>query len=188
MNFHQSDVLLQDLSNSFHRWLNLFVLILPEFLNNSWWCFSSSFSEIWRLKKSFTSISYPFSQRFVVLVQGHPLIIVLIAKILFLPPESIISDLFILSFQSSFSNLTGASFKWSLISHDPFVLMYLDYLKYCHSFHNSYPVIHPFTSLFFNSYGGSFKILLPLFLYQFIRYVILPGDHRRHSQVVLYLF
>ena len=31
---------------------------------------------IWRPKKSFTSISYPFSQRFVVLVRGHPLIIV----------------------------------------------------------------------------------------------------------------
>ena len=44
MNYHQSNVLLQDLSNSFHRWLNLFVLILPECLNNSWWCFSSSFS------------------------------------------------------------------------------------------------------------------------------------------------
>lgn len=44
MNYHQSNVFLQDLSNSFHRWLNLFVLILPECLNNSWWCFSLSFS------------------------------------------------------------------------------------------------------------------------------------------------
>ena len=44
MSYHQSNVFLQVLSNSFHRWLNLFVLVLPECLNNSWWCFSSSFS------------------------------------------------------------------------------------------------------------------------------------------------
>ena len=44
MNYHQSNVFLQDLSNSFHHWLNLFLLILPECLNNSWWCLSSSFS------------------------------------------------------------------------------------------------------------------------------------------------
>ena len=35
--------------------------------------------------------------------------------------------------------------------------MYLVCLKYLRSFHNSYPVIHPFTSFVFNSYGGSFK-------------------------------
>ena len=45
MIYHQSNAFLQDLSNSFHRWLNLFVLILPECLNNSWWCFSSSFED-----------------------------------------------------------------------------------------------------------------------------------------------
>ena len=33
---------------------------------------------VWRPNKNFTSISYPFSQRFVVLVRGHPLLIVLI--------------------------------------------------------------------------------------------------------------
>ena len=43
MIYHQSNVFLQDLSNSFHRWLNLSNFFIPECLNNSWWCFSSSF-------------------------------------------------------------------------------------------------------------------------------------------------
>ena len=104
MNYHQSNAFHQDLSNSFHRWFNLFILILPECLNKFMVVFLIIILCIWRPKKSFTSISYPFSQRFVVLVQGHPLIIVLIMKILFLPPEPIISeDLFILSLQLSFS-------------------------------------------------------------------------------------
>ena len=34
MNYHQSNAFHQDLSNSFRRWLNLFVLILPECRRN----------------------------------------------------------------------------------------------------------------------------------------------------------
>ena len=74
---------LQDLLNSLHRWLNLFVWILPECLNNSWWCFSSSFLDIedrWRL---FLHI-YPLSQRFVILACCHPLIIICDCEIFFL--------------------------------------------------------------------------------------------------------
>ena len=53
----------------------------------------------------------PFSSRFVVLAQGHLFIIVLILRIPFTYLESIYSGLFILSFQLSFSNHTGASFN-----------------------------------------------------------------------------
>ena len=36
----------RSISNSFHLWFNpSSFFILPEYLNNSWWCFSSSFSD-----------------------------------------------------------------------------------------------------------------------------------------------
>ena len=64
-----------------------------------------------------------FSSRFMVLACCHPLIIIFDCENLFHPsrviqessqfdyPESINSDLFILSLQLSFSDLTGALFK-----------------------------------------------------------------------------
>ena len=43
--FHQSDVFQDLFQIIFHCWLNLFgFFILPEYLNNSWWCFFLSFS------------------------------------------------------------------------------------------------------------------------------------------------
>ena len=91
-----------------------FLIFIPECLNNSWWCFSSSFSGFEERRRLFLHI-YPFSLRFVILACCHPLIIVFDCEISFLlsgaiqesfqfdHPESIISDLFILSFQLSFS-------------------------------------------------------------------------------------
>ena len=52
-------------------------------------------------------------------------------------PEFINSGLFILSFQYHSLNLTGVSFKWSLIGSCSLRLMYLNTLKYLHSFCNS---------------------------------------------------
>ena len=43
MNYHQSNAFLQDRLNSFQRWLNLFHFYILECINNSRWCFSSSF-------------------------------------------------------------------------------------------------------------------------------------------------
>ena len=104
MIYHQSNVFLQDLPNSFHHWFNFSILLYSGVSQQFMVVFLVVFLIIWRPKKSFTSISYPFSQRFMVLAQGHLLIIVLIAKILFLPLEPIISEeLFILSLQLSFS-------------------------------------------------------------------------------------
>ena len=128
MNYHQSNVFLQDLSNSFHRWLNLFVLILLECLNNSWWCFSSSFSDF-EDRRRFSLNLAPFSSRFMVLACCHPLIIIFDCENLFHPsgyiqgyfqfdyPEPIISeDLFILSFQLSFPKSHRCIIQYSLIS------------------------------------------------------------------------
>ena len=89
----------------------------------------------------------------------------------FIPMKAIISGLFILSFQLSFSNLTGASFKYPLISSWSLcftcILILLEYLL-----------------SFFNSYGGPVKIPLPMFSYQFIRcFQIPPVDPSRPSQV-----
>ena len=72
MNYHQSNVFLQDLSNCFHRWLNLFVLILPECLNNSWWC-SRRHSRILKTEEEFLFNLALFSSRFMVLACCHPL-------------------------------------------------------------------------------------------------------------------
>ena len=71
-----------------------------------------------------------------VLVCCHPLIIGFDCEISFHPsgaiqesfqfdfPEAIFSNIIHCSSQFFSSNLTGASFKYSLISRDPFVLMY----------------------------------------------------------------
>ena len=100
-----------------------------------------------------------------------------IVRILFLPIRSISWVVFISwsskghhfrnflrsKFSVSFSNYSklmslrsspyspGASFKWSLISRDLFILMYLNPLKYLHSFSNSsrwiVPLLHSFSIL-----------------------------------------
>ena len=44
MNYHQSNVFLQGLSNSFIVGSSFLLSIVPECLNNLWWCFLSSFS------------------------------------------------------------------------------------------------------------------------------------------------
>ena len=90
-------------------------LFIPECLNNSRWCFLSSFSTF-EDRRRVSLQSYPFSRRFIMLAYCHPLIIVLIVSILFTYPEHfmscfpfltpkpiILEDLFILSFQPSFS-------------------------------------------------------------------------------------
>ena len=104
---HQSYVFLQDLSNSFHRWPNLFHSSFRS-ASTILGGVSRRNSQIWKAEEDFLSILLHSLQRFVVLVQGHPVIIVLIVRIPFTYLESINSDLFILSFQLSFSNLTGA--------------------------------------------------------------------------------
>ena len=90
------------------------LLILPECPNNSWWCFSSSFSDL-KTEEDFSLNLAPFSSRFMVLACCHPLINVFDCEISFRPsgaiqesfqfdsPKVIISGLFILSFQFSFS-------------------------------------------------------------------------------------
>ena len=94
---------------------SIFSLILPECLYNYWWCFSSS--QIPRPKRvSFKSCP----------ILCHPLIIVceysfhpsgaIQESFQFVSPEPIILDLFIPAFSSRSPNLTGASFKFSLIS------------------------------------------------------------------------
>ena len=90
MNWHQSNVFLQDFPNSFHCWLNLSILhsgVPQQFMV----VFLIVILNIWRPKKSFTSISYPFSQRFMVLIRDHPLIIVLIVRIIFTHPKHFLS-------------------------------------------------------------------------------------------------
>ena len=104
-----------------------FPILIPEYLNNSWWCFSSSFSD-WKTEEDFSLNLAPFSSRFVVLVQGHPLIIVFDCQNSF-HPSGVIQSIFSLILRSPSShnysfpafsyrspNLTGASINYPLIS------------------------------------------------------------------------
>ena len=114
MNYHQSCVFLQDLSNSFHCWFNLSISSfrgVSTILDGV----SRCHSRILKTKEEFSSKSYLFSQRFVILACCHPLIIVFDCEnsfhlsgaiqdsFQFDSPKTIISGLLILSFQISFS-------------------------------------------------------------------------------------
>ena len=114
MNFHQSDLFQDQFQIIFHCWLNLFACHSSGVSQQFLWCFLSSVED-WR--RVFSSKSWPFSWRFVILTWCHPLIIVSNRAILFIPirsiselfsfldhPKAIFSeDFFVLSFQLSFS-------------------------------------------------------------------------------------
>ena len=186
-------------SNSFHLWLNLFLLILPECLNNSWWCFSSSFSnfEDWRrvplkslpvLPKMRSSSLMPSSHNCFRLWEFFSPIwsISWVVSISFLRRPSCHNSSFsTCSYRSP--NLTGASFKCSLISSRSLRLMFLNSLKYLHSFSNSYRWFTPLLR--------SFSILTVVHSrFLFLRYhinsfvvSILPVVRWRPSKFALYL-
>ena len=92
-----------------------FLIFIPEYLKNSWWCFSSSFSTLDDWRRVFPLNLAPFSSRFMILACCHPLIIVFDCENSFHPsraiqdsfqfdsPEPIISEVFIPAFSSHFS-------------------------------------------------------------------------------------
>ena len=136
---------------------------------------------IWRPKKSFSSKSYPFSQRCVVQACCHPLIIVFDCENSFHPsraiqeslqfdsPEPIFSELFIPAFSSRSPNLTGASFKFTLVSS--WSLCYL-VSKFPSSIFIRFPILPGelcVCYVHFQFLRGSFKISLPSLSYHFIR-------------------
>ena len=83
--------------------------------------------------------------------------------------ELIISELFILSFQLSFLNSSGASSKYPLISSRS-LRSHVSKPSQVSSFIlQFFPVNCAFAAFILNSYGGSFKIPLPLLPYHFIR-------------------
>ena len=115
MNYHQSYSFSKIFQIIFIVVSTFIFFIIPEYLNNSWWCFSSSFLDL-KTEEEFSSKSYLFSQRFVMLAWCHPLIIVFNCENSFHPsgairesfqfdsPKAIISeDLFVLNIQLSFS-------------------------------------------------------------------------------------
>ena len=196
MIYHQSNVFLQDLSNSFHRWFNLsnFHSGVPQ---HSWWCFSSSFSDFEDrrrvplkslpvLPKMHSSSLMPSSHNCFQLWE-------------FFSPIRSISWVVSISFlrrpschNSSFSacsylspNLTGESFKyplissWSLRSH---VSKSLQVSSFVFKF---FPVNCAFAMFIFNSYGGSFKISLHSSSYQFIHSFVVSKSHRWFHQYLL---
>ena len=134
-----------------------------------------------KIEEEFLLNLAPFSSRFMVLPSCHPLIIVFDCHNSFLTIRSIswvVSISFLrrpschnsLSshFSSRYPNLTGALLKYSLISSWSLCSLVSNSLKYLHSFSNSSRCFFIFSSFIFNSYGGSFKIPLPLLSYQFI--------------------
>ena len=144
------------------------LFIIPECLNDSWWCFSSSFSDFEdRRRVSLKSCSILFKIRDSSLLPSSHNYLRLWEFFSPIRSNSRVFSvwlsgvhhfrLFILSFQLAFSNLIGASFEYPLISHDLFVPMDLNPLMYLRSFANFSQCFFIFTSFFSNSYGGSLK-------------------------------
>ena len=134
------------------------LFIQPECLNNSWCSFSSSFLEL-KTEEEFALQSYPFFQRFVILACYHPLIIVFNCENSFHLSEAIqdsfqfdsskaiISGLFILSFQLSFSK----SYRCIIQIFSNQASSFFSNSSWCFAI---------FSLIVFNSYGGSFEIFL----------------------------
>ena len=169
MNYHQSYVFLQDLSNSFHRWLNPLRFSLSRSISTIHGG-SHHHSQHVKTEEEFLLNLAPFSSRFMVLAWCHPLIIVFDCENFFHPsgaiqesfqidsPQPIISELFIQAFSSRSPNLTGASFKYLLIS-SWFLCAHVSKSPQVSSFvFQFFPVNCAFATFIFNSYGGSFKI------------------------------
>ena len=163
------------------------LLILPECLNNSWWCFSSSFSNFEDrrrvplkslpvLPKMRSSSLMPSSHNCFRLWEFFSPIrsISWVVSISFLRRPSCHNSSFsVCSYRSP--NLTGASFKyplissWSLRSHvskSPQVSSFV---------FQFFPVNCAFATFILNSYGGSFKISLPSLSYQIF---VVSKSHR----------
>ena len=149
MNSHQSYVFLQDLSNSFHRWFNLsnfhpgvsqqFMVVFLMVILNIWRSKKSLFLQILSvLSKMCSSILVPSSHNCFRLWESFSPIRSNSGVFSVSFSGAIISELFILSVQLSFSNSFGASSKYPLISSYLFVLLYLNFPKYLRSFSNSY--------------------------------------------------
>ena len=126
MNYHQSYVFLQDLSNSFHRWFNLsnFHSGVPQLFGGV----SPCHSRILQAEEEFLLNPYPFFQRFMVLAWCHPhncfdcdnsfltiQSISWVVSISFLRSPSCHNSSFS-ACSSRSPNHTGASFKYYLIS------------------------------------------------------------------------
>ena len=122
MNYHQSNVFHQDLSNSLHHWFNLsnfnsgepqqFLVVFPVVI-----------LRFLKTEEEFLFNLAPFSSRFMILACCHPLIIVFDCQNSFHPsgaiqesfrfdsPKAFISGLFIPAFSCCSPNLTSASFN-----------------------------------------------------------------------------
>ena len=156
---------------------------------------------ILKTEEDFSLNLAPFSSRFVILACCHPLIIICDCEIFFSTirsnseyfqfdsPEPIFSELFILSFQFSFSKsyrwivqVYSLVSSWSLRSH---VSKSTHISSFVFQF---FPVNCAFDMFIFNSNGGSCNIPLPLLSYQFIcSFQILPMVRGRPSQLALFL-
>ena len=169
--------LLQDCFQNIFIVGSTFLFFIPECLNNSWWCFSSSFSDL-KTEEEFLLNPYPFSWWFMVLASCHPLKSFPIMRILFIPIRSISWVLSILFLRRpSFRIYSFSTFSLHpriVLVHRSsilesachlFVILYLNSLKYLYSFSNCSRQFVLFSSIVFNSYGGLFKIPLPMFSY-----------------------
>ena len=170
-----------------------FLIFISECLNNSWWC-SHRHSQHLKTEEEFLLNLGPFSWRFIVLDWCHPLIIVFDCENSFHPsraiqeslqfdsPEPIFSELFIPAFSSP--NLTGASFKYSLISSWS-LRSHVSKSPQVSSFvFQFFSVNCAFATFIFNSYGGSFKISPPSLSYQIF---VVSKSHRWFHQYLLKL-
>lgn len=139
---------------------SIFLIVIPECLNNSWWYFSSSFSTF-EDRRRVSLKSWSVLSKILVLAWCHPLIIVLDCENSFHPsgaiqesfqfdsPEPIISELLIPAFSSRCPNLIGASCKYSLVSSWSLHSLVSKFPQVSTSFSNSSRCFFIFSSFIF---------------------------------------
>ena len=171
-----------------------FLIFIPEYLNNSWWCFSSSFSTF-EDRRRISPKSWSVLLKIHSSSLCHPLIIVFDCENSILTHPEHFRVVFISwsskghhfrrflrsKFSASFSkysklmslrssqNLTGASFKYSLFSSSSIRSLVSKSPQVSSFVFQFFPVNCAFATFISNSYGGSFKSSLPSLSYRFIR-------------------
>mgnify|MGYP005823054723 CR=1 FL=1 len=150
MNCHQSNVFLQDLSNSFIIGSTFYSSFRSASTIHG---VSHRHSRILKTEEEFLLNPYPFFHRFMVQAWCHPLIIVLDCENSFHPSDAFRGLLSFLDHPKAIISEDLSILNWCLFVRlhilpvlrssilqsvrDLFVLLYLNPLKYLHSFSNS---------------------------------------------------
>ena len=199
MSYHQSNVFSKICQILFIIGSTCLFFFIPEFLNNSRWCFSSSsssFEDRRRFCLHILSVLFkirdssllPSSRNCFDRENSFHLsgVIQESSQFAIRSPSIQIYSFSAVSYHSPILPVLSSSDLQS--ARDLFVLLYLNSLKLLHSFANSYPVFLYLLIILFNSYGGCSSVLFLLHHINSFLVSILPVVRSRHLlKIMLYL-